>query len=121
MSDEVKEVKPKAKKKKTAKKKLSGAAIHIDLEQGKYIKYELVGKEKKQLIGTAGVKLFSGRIYFISVIETKINSDDYLTLKVFSSLADKIDVRYIKDGISCIIALQHGINLRHKEHICSVF
>lgn len=101
--------------------KVNGSAIHLDLI-GNSIEFELLATSQKttQLIDGETVRLISGRMYFLPIKEKEIDSDNYQFLKVYSSAAQIIDVRYVKDGIVCIVPLKHCVTLKHNEHICNI-
>jgi hypothetical protein len=63
------------------------------------------------------VRLINGRTYYVSV-DTDINSDNYAHLKILSDIADKIDIRYIKDGVCALVPIQHNIKIKHGQRLC---
>jgi len=65
------------------------------------------------------MRLIYGRIYSIPInIDHNINSDNYSNMKIFSDMADKIDIRYITNGHAVIIPLQNNINLFDNTRLC---
>ena len=66
------------------------------------------------------LRLIQNKFYYIPVSET-VNSDDYDNLKIFSDMADIIDVRHIKDGIACVMPLKHNILLSDGDRLCAIW
>lgn len=69
---------------------------------------------------TAGkIRLIYGRIYFLPINSDKdIDSDNFANLKIFSDMADKIDVRYINNSYAAIIPLQNNIIILDNTRLC---
>lgn len=65
------------------------------------------------------IRLMQNRTYYIP-IDTDVDSDEYF-IKVPSEIAEKIDVRFVKDGYACVIPLQHNISLRNGQRICFLY
>ena len=66
--------------------------------------------------------LLQNRFYFIPVdCDKKINSDNYSIIKVYSTYADAIDVRYIKDGFACVMPLKHNFKIRQDMILAILF
>lgn len=61
-----------------------------------------------------------GRMYFIK-INSDVDSDKFEHLKVLSDMADKIDVKYVKNGYALVSPLIHGIVLKNKDRLCIVW
>ena len=65
------------------------------------------------------LRLIYGRIYFLPIdAKTSTNSDDFANIKMFSDMADKVDVRYINNGFAAIIPLQNNIMLSDETRLC---
>lgn len=65
------------------------------------------------------LRLIYGRIYFLPIdAAPEINSDNFANLKMFSDLADKIDVRFINNQFAAIIPLQNNIMLSDDTRLC---
>lgn len=66
--------------------------------------------------------LLQNRFYFIPVdCDETINSDEYSVIKVFSEFADCIDVRYIKNGVACILPLKHNFKIKQGMQLAIMF
>lgn len=103
--------------------KISGSSIHINILNIDYVDFEILttGTKSKQSLENKSIRLLSGRVYKIPITEKNINSDFYGTIKIYSNLATKIDIKYIKDGFVYIVPIQHGFLLKNNIQICSVF
>ena len=66
------------------------------------------------------LRLLQNRFYFIP-ISVNIDSDNFDNLKIFSDMADNIDIRYIKNNVACIMALKHNISIKHNQRLCIVW
>ncbi len=119
------EGKPKQPKIKTQTLELqkNGSAIHVVIEDTVDVEFETTATQQcsTQKTDQKFIRLLKGRIYYIPIKEEGIDSDEYSNLKIYSSSAVKIDVRYVKEGKACIVPLQHGVILKNNEHICSIF
>ena len=100
-----------------------GGSIHVVVESNKNFDYETIatGQKASQKSDINFIRLLRGRIYYVPVKEKHINSDKFETLKIYSSMSSKIDVRFVKDGMACIVPLQHGVILKTTQHICTIF
>jgi hypothetical protein len=68
------------------------------------------------------IRLLQNRFYFIPVdCDERIDSDQYGSIKVYSTQADKIDVRYIKDGFACLISMKHNVKLYDDELLAVLY
>lgn len=68
------------------------------------------------------IRLLQNRFYFIPVdCDERIDSDQYGNIKVYSTQADKIDVRYVKNGFACLIAMKHNIKLYDDELLAVLY
>lgn len=101
----------------------AGGTIQIDLTDCDLVEFETAatGQKSKQKTEGKNIRLLSGRIYKLPVNNKTIDSDLFNILKVYSNSANRIDVRYVKNGYACVIPLQHGVILKHDEHLCSIF
>lgn len=66
------------------------------------------------------LKLIAGRFYYVPV-NININSDDYANMKIMSDMSDKIDVRFVKDGLACITPLMSGLELLNETRLCMIW
>ncbi len=68
------------------------------------------------------LRLLQHRFYFIPVdVDPNISSDEYSNIKIYSEKAAEIDVRYVKDGMACIIALKHNTKIRQGELLAVLY
>ncbi len=68
------------------------------------------------------IRLLQNRFYFIPVnVDPSISSDNYSNIKIYSEKAAEIDVRYVKDGFACIIALKHNTKIRQDELLAVLY
>ncbi len=74
------------------------------------------GETSKTTVTNGKLHMMQGRIYYIPVT-TNADSDNY-QIKIMSDIADKIDVRFVKDGFVCIVPLQHNVILRNGQRVC---
>jgi len=79
--------------------------------------HSATGETNKISIVNGKIQLMQNRIYFVPV-NTDANSDDYKNLKIPSDIADKIDIRYIKDKFACITVLQHNTIIKNEQRLC---
>lgn len=72
---------------------------------------------KDRVVASGGeLRLLQNRLYFVPV-NTDANSDEYSHIKVMSDISDSIDVRYIKEGLACIIPLKHNVKIYNNIRI----
>lgn len=85
------------------------------------VKIKATRKEERMVIANKEIRMLSDRFYTIPVnVDQTVNSDSY-NIKVFSNIAEYIDVLYIKDGMACIAPRQHGITLKDQTNICVLY
>lgn len=75
------------------------------------------GEINKVSIVNGKIQMMQGRTYYIPV-GTELNSDDYKSIKIPSDMADKIDVRFIKEKYACVVPLQHNTIIKNGQRIC---
>ena len=63
------------------------------------------------------VHLLLGRMYYVPIGKNDIDSDDY-NIKVHSDIADRFDVRYVKDGLAAVVPIRHNTILKNGEKLC---
>ena len=66
------------------------------------------------------VRLMHGRVYKLPV-NTDKDSDNYSGLKEYSNLADKILVRFVKDGMAHVVPIQNNVVIESKERLCVIW
>lgn len=66
------------------------------------------------------VRLMHGRIYKLPV-NTDKDSDTFSGLKEYSDLADKILVRFIKDGMAHVVPLQNNVVIESGKRLCVIW
>jgi len=80
------------------------------------------GQTNKMVAANGKLQLMSGKFYMIPVnCEPEIDSDDFANVKVYSDVAELFDVRYVKNGIACVMPLRHNITLSHDQRLCVLF
>ena len=101
----------------------TGSSIFVDFEFPKHdVNYiiEATNQEERVNAIEGELRLIKGRIYYIPVNNKEIDSDEFDRIKVFSTLSDKLNVVFIKDGYACVIPIVNNMKIRHKQHICNV-
>jgi len=64
------------------------------------------------------LRLLQNRLYMIPVdCDESINSDEWTDIKVMSDMSSLIDVRYIKDGLACVMPLTHNVKIRQGNRL----
>ncbi len=101
-----------------------GGTVHVDLKEQVVEIYYIISATNQQ--GTVNayngdIRLIKGRIYYIPIDNKKIDSDEFNTLKIFSDMADKIDIKFVKEGFCCAIPIIHNIHLKHGQKLCSLY
>ena len=66
------------------------------------------------------VRLIHGRIYKLPV-NTDADSDKFTAIKVYSDLADKISVRFVKDSMAHIVPLQNNVVIESSKRLCVIW
>lgn len=102
---------------------LNGTTVHIKfrlpVDSIEYI-VASTGKQEKITVASGTLNLIKGRLYYVPV-DTNIDSDNFNILKIFSSLADKIDVKFVKDGFACIEPLIHNTQIKNQQQLCGIW
>ena len=75
------------------------------------------GQEDKIIASNRSLKMMHGRSYRVPITNTEINSDTR-NIKVFSDIADYIDVRFVKNGFACVTPLRHNITINDGQRLC---
>lgn len=78
--------------------------------------FNSTGESNTVAISNGKLQMMQNRTYYIPV-NTSVDSDIY-NIKVLSDIADKLDVRFVKDGFACIVPLQHNITIKNEQKIC---
>jgi len=80
------------------------------------------GQSDKIVAANKQLALLQNRFYFIPVdCDITINSDEYSVIKVYSEYAAAIDVKYVKNGVACIMPLKHNFKIRQDMVIAILF
>jgi len=93
--------------------------VKLDLKREKYIPLVITatGEESKISCSTK-LRLFIGRIYYLPVdLPKEISTEN---LKTSFDLADKIDVRIVKNGFACVVPLVHNVMLVDGQRIAVI-
>ena len=75
------------------------------------------GEQKVVSVSNGNIHLLQGRMYFIPIGKEDIDSDEY-NIKVDSSVADRFDIRYIRDGLAAVVSIRHNAILKNGEKLC---
>lgn len=68
------------------------------------------------------LRLIFGRIYFLPTnIDEEISSDHYGNIKVFSDMADKVDVKFVAKGHAAILPLQNNVTIQDNTRLCALW
>ena len=65
------------------------------------------------------INLLQGRMYYIPIDKSNIDSDAF-NIKIHSDVADRIDVRFVKDGFACVVPIRHNVTLKTGEKLCEL-
>ena len=77
---------------------------------------------EKVIAANNEIKLMHNRFYFIPVdCDSAVDSDSFGYMKIFSDVANYIDVRYVKDGVACVMPLTHNVTLKHGQRLCALW
>jgi len=66
-------------------------------------------------VSNGRINLLQGRMYYIPINDSNINSDAF-NIKIHSDVADRIDVRFVKDGFACVVPIRHNVILKTGEN-----
>ena len=102
------------------KQELQPVTVHVNFETSSdQIEFVLQATNEKNIVIAANMKLqlIQGRMYYVPV-DTKADSDEYGNMKLYSDISEKIDVRYVKNGIACVIPLKHNIFIENNQKLC---
>lgn len=102
----------------------NGATIHIKfkipVDNVDYI-VTSTGRQEKVTAANGSLNLIKGRLYYIPVDNNKIDSDNFTILKIYSDIADKIDVKFVKNGIACVEPLIHNTQIKNNQKLCGIW
>ncbi len=105
---------------KDKEKNLKPATVHVKFEtsndQVKFI-LQATNQENQVIAANKKLQLIQGRIYYIP-IDSDADSDEYGNMKIYSDISEKVDVRYVKNRIACVIPLKHNIFLENNQQLC---
>jgi hypothetical protein len=104
-------------------KNVIGSTIHVNFKTDKeevYYVIKATGQENKVNAINKQIRLIKGRVYYIPSDNIEINSDDFNILKVFSNIADKISIAFVKEGYCCIIPIVNNILIKDGQQLCSI-
>jgi hypothetical protein len=65
------------------------------------------------------INLLQGRMYYIPINNQIINSDQF-NIKIHSDVADRVDIRFVKDGFACVVPIRHNVILKTGEKLCEL-
>jgi hypothetical protein len=101
-------------------KVLQPVTVHVRFSSNSdSVKIVLQATNQENYVTAANMKLqlIQGRMYYVP-IDTNANSDEYGNMKIYSDISEKIDIRYVKNGIACIIPLKHNIFISNNQQLC---
>jgi len=78
--------------------------------------FNSTGESNTVTVSNGKLQMMQNRTYYIP-INSQINSDLY-NIKILSDMADKIDVRFVKEGFACVVAMQHNITIKNEQKLC---
>jgi len=86
------------------------------------IGYTYLGTGGTNVISVSNGKIYmlQDRQYYVPIDNSDIDSDNY-NIKVNSDIADRFDVRYIKEGLAAIVPVRHNSILKNGERLCVLF
>jgi len=70
-------------------------------------------------VSNGRINLLQGRMYYIP-IDNNADSDDFDNIKIHSDIADRLDVRFVKDNFACVVPIRHNAVLRTGEKLCEL-
>lgn len=100
-----------------------GGTIHVKFKYPtESIYYVITATNQEQNTNAINgcLRLIKGRIYYLPVDNSEIDSDEYNILKVFSDVAAKIDVKFVKEGFACVIPIIHDTQIKDKQQLCVI-
>ena len=102
---------------KEGPKELKPATIHVnfktDSDQVKFI-LQATNEENIVIAANRKLQLIQGRTYYVPV-DSDADSDEYGNMKIYSDISEKVDVRYVKNGIACVFPLKHNIFIENSS------
>ena len=103
----------------TTKKTPVKKVVKVNLRREKYIPLVIAATgEETKVTSSSRLRLFIGRIYYLPVdLPKEISTEN---LKVDIDLADKIDVKVVKNGYACVIPLVHNVMLVDGQRIAII-
>lgn len=75
------------------------------------------GEQNILSVSNGRIHMLQGRMYYIPIGREDIDSDNY-NIKVHSDIADRFDVRYIKNGLAAVVPIRHNCILKNGERLC---
>ena len=100
-----------------------GSTIHVLFEKPMdniFFIIKATGQEAKINAVNGELRLIKGRVYYIPIDNKEINSDDFNILKIFSSIADKLSVTFVKEGFACVIPIIHNCLIKNGQQLCVI-
>ena len=75
------------------------------------------GETNSVTVSNGRINLLLDRMYYVPIDKKDIDSEKF-TIKVVSNVADKIDVKLIKDGFAYVTPIRHNVLVRNGEKLC---
>jgi hypothetical protein len=109
---------------KANKVKSSEVPIFINADFGENIVeigYIFLSTNEQHVVSVSNgrLQLLQGRQYYIPV-NKQIDSDNY-NIKVHSDIADRFDVRFVKDALAAVVPIRHNTILKTGEKLCVLY
>jgi hypothetical protein len=85
------------------------------------IGYTFLSTNEQHVVAASNgrLQLLQGRQYYIPV-NKQIDSDNY-NIKIHSDVADRFDVRFVKDFLAAIVPIRHNTILKNGEKLCVLY
>ena len=100
-----------------------GVSIHVKFKlpiDSIFYTLAATGQEQNSSAIDGNLRLVKGRIYYLPIDNTVVDSDTYNTIKVFSNISNSIEVRFIKEGYACVIPIIHNVLIKDKQQLCKI-
>lgn len=102
------------------KTKLSNVPIYTSFKrtsvQVEYV-VNATGQRDKIIASNKSLRMMHGRSYMVPIDNLTIDSDSR-NIKMFSDVADILDVRFVKNGVACVVPLRHNVTINDGQRLC---
>ena len=85
------------------------------------IGYTFLATNEQNIVSASNgrIHLLQGRQYYIPVSKD-VDSDNY-NIKVHGDVADRFDIRFIKDKLAAVVPIRHNAVLKNGEKLCVLY